>query len=139
MREIDQILYSAITGSTAVTALATGGVWRGVAPGSATYPYISFMEMTSADDYSFIGRTNRQAQYQIKCIDHSHSANVAGQIATLLDTAMMDYSGTTSMWFMIHMRRRLGIEYEEYDGNDCYQHVGGLYDITVREIKAQLD
>ncbi len=131
MREIDQALYTALTGSTALMALASG-IYRGIAPGSAIYPYISYMEQVSNDGYALSGRTHRTATYQVMAIDIGQTANKAGQIFTQIDAVLNAASLTASSWTTIYIRRETGIEYEERDKNEVYQHVGGLYSITVR-------
>ena len=90
------------------------------------------MEQVSTDGYSLDGRTHRATKYQIKAIDSGQTANRAGQVATLIDAAINEATLSAGGWTTIYIRREIGIEYEERDKDSVYQHVGGLYSITVR-------
>lgn len=132
MKEIDTAIYGALTAGTALMSYATG-IYRGTAPGTATFPYVQFMENTGGDQYALSGRVARSLNYTIKAIDDGLSASNAGTIFNEIDLLLNGATLTSGNWQTIYLRRTNSIEYEERDQDKIYQHVGGIYEITVRQ------
>jgi len=126
-------IYSELTGGSALMALATGGVWDKVAPGTASFPYLIFELGTGNDSYSLAGRTSMDYTLTLKAVDKSSSETVAGNIIDAVETLLNDATLTITGWGNIYLRREARVgSYAEIDGNDVYQHVPAVYRLTVK-------
>lgn len=130
-------MQEAITGIIATLRAGTalmariGGVYMGVGPGTATYPFVT-VSLYSGAERALISGGWHDLTYTVKCVDKNTSALPALQIQGLIDMALtagtvIAVAGHTTLW----ARRVTPIEYQEVDGEDIYWHCGGNYRITL--------
>lgn len=136
MNEVDTAIYSTLSGDATLTATATGGVWRMVAPEGTTGVYVVFQLIGAMNDLHTL-RTDRRVEimrYQIKAIERGYSASNArtaiARIDTLLNDAALAVTGKT----LLSCRREAAIPdiLERLDNEEVYQHVGATYLIEVQ-------
>lgn len=82
MIAIDAALKSLLSGDPQLSALATGGVWRAVAPAGTPEPYCTFQQVGSDEFYAFSPFPYAiSTAYRLSGICAGESHAVAGQIA----------------------------------------------------------
>lgn len=140
MKAIDTGLYAALTADVgtamgtvtgSLNNLGATAVYRGVAPQTATLPYIVFNEQSGMSEWTFNARTHRTTLYQVKAVGQGHSASNVSAMSDRLDTLLNDKPLTLSGWTCQRIRRESDIEYTEESEGVLYQHVGGLYRIDI--------
>jgi len=130
MQEVIEGIIAALKGGTALMALASGGVWLGLAPGTATYPFVTVAEYGPGADIPFMEGGWHDASYVVKMIDEGRSAvdALAGQ--ALIDQALTTAAVAISGHKTLRVRRRTFTAYPEVDGDITYWHAGGVYQVT---------
>ena len=124
-------LYARMNTDVTLKAIVSG-IYRNVAPPSATYPFVIMQHITGADEYTFTQRVSSQARWQIKVIDEGYSAVAAETALTRIDVLLtdqrLDVSGKTN-WVI---RRITRFEYAQMgEFGVIYQHVGGEWFIEM--------
>ena len=138
MKAIDTGLYAVlntdvgtamgtVTGS--LNALGATGVYRWVAPQTATTPYVVFNEMAGTNEWAFIGVSWRSTLYQVQAVGPGHSGSAITAMSDRFDTLLNDKPLTLSGNTCQRIRRESDIEYVEESEGVLYHHVGGLYRI----------
>lgn len=133
MIEIEKMIYSTLSGDATLTGLAPGGVWRGVAPSTTNGTWVVFNLVTELDEYTFTLRAMLESVYQIKAIAPGESALPAWNAAERIESLLTDQPLTIESGRLLMVRRQQVVSMTETDGGEQYQHVGGLYAITVQE------
>jgi hypothetical protein len=137
MKAIDTALYTVLSADLAGTATGTlgqlgvTGVYRALAPQTATLPYIVYNEQAGTDQWTFNARTGKSTVYQVKAIDDGHSAANVSAMSDRLDALLNDAALSVSGWSCKRIRRESDIEYAETDEGVIYHHIGGLYRIDI--------
>jgi len=134
--DCDTALYTALSASTAVTSLLSGGtaspqVWRAVAPQGTTTPYVVFAAQSPSIPRRVLsGVAYESALYTVKAVVQSNSASLAGTIASRIDTALDGPTLTFAGHAHMRCSRVQDIDYPEIapDGS-VYQHRGAIYRI----------
>lgn len=140
MKAIDTGLYTVlntdagtamgtVTGS--LNALGITGVYRMVAPQTATYPYVVFNEQAGVTSWMFNASDYRSTVYQVKAVSVGHSGSVVAAANDRLDTLLNDKTLSLSGWTCERIRRESDVEYAEESEGVLYQHCGGLYRIDI--------
>lgn len=140
MKAIDTGLYSllnadcgtvmgTVTGS--LKNLGATGVYRAVAPQTATLPFVVFQQQSGVSEWEFRTRAYKTTTYLVKAVGTGHSASNVSAMADRLDTLLNDANLSLSGWSCRRIRREQDIEYSEESEGVLYQHVGGLYRIDV--------
>lgn len=127
------MLYATLSGDATLTGLAPGGVWRGVAPGDASGVVVVFQHLGSSDNYALAARAYVQLTYQVKAIAPGESSAGAWAAAERVEALLTDRTLTLSSGRVMACRRSTIVSTNETDGGEQYQHVGGLYQISVQE------
>jgi hypothetical protein len=129
MQEVLAAIYSTLTAGTALMARVSGGVWLGVAPGTALYPFVTVDFYSGSDNVLFEGGWADQT-FTVKCVDQSTSAVAALAVQALIDAtlkrAALSISGRTTLM----CRRVTPVFYQEVSGDEVYWHAGGNYRVT---------
>lgn len=131
---IDQALIGALANDATLSALAPGGVFRGVAPQSVTAPYV-IVDMVTAEDMPQLqfGTAFESLLYLVKAVAPGTSAgaaqSAADRVHVLLQNAVLSISGYRCML----CQREERIAYVEINNSSDlrYQHRGGLYRVMV--------
>lgn len=130
MNDLEDALYDALIGNTALMAKATG-VYNTVAPRSATCPFVVFGHQAGTDAYTARLRSTREYIYQVKCIAEGASSKVAGDVYGLIDAVLFDATLTAGSKAVLYVRRESDVKYSETVEGKQYWHVGALYRIVV--------
>ena len=133
MNAIDLALYNKLTGSTALTALTSGGtaspsVYQWLAPENQDPPYVIYNKQASTPQHTLSGVAFENLLYAVKGVTLGHSAAAAGTIASTIDTVLADQALTITGYTHMYLRRVSDIDYPETAaGGQRYQHRGALY------------
>ncbi len=134
-------LYSRLsgdtTGGTSLSGLGMTAVYQGVAPASATYPYITF-QLADGEDRRVLGaRATIWQDWIVKAWDQGASHKRAKQLADRVD-ALLDEgeSSLTATGYTVLSVRRIRtlpdtVESDENQGL-LYRSSGARYEIEVR-------
>lgn len=137
MNAVDQALYTALSGATALTALLAGGtadpsVFQFLAPEGQDPPYVVYFKQAGTPRHTFRGVAFENQLYTIKAVTLGPSAAAAGTIAAAIDAALVDQALTVSGYAHMYLRRDSDIDYPETDpGGQRYHHRGALYRVMV--------
>jgi hypothetical protein len=123
-----QWLYSTLNVS-AVTTLATGGVYRGTAPAAAVAPYVVMRMPTAQDDLMVVGavRIWSPQLWDIIAIGTSLQWQVVDKIAAAVDALLHKGSGVPSSGIVHECTRERPISFDEVDEGVTYVYVGATY------------
>lgn len=135
MNALDIAIFNKLTGSTALTALTSGGTaspsvyqWR--APEGQDPPYIIYNKQASTPQHTLTGVAHENAIYQVKGVTLGPSAAAAGTIASTIDTVLVDQALTIAGYTHMYLRRVSDIDYPEAGpGGQRIHHRGALYRI----------
>ena len=136
MNEIDAAIYSALSGDATLSALATGGVWRAVAPEGTAGCYIVFQLISSPEDVRVMGTgaSVQRYRYQVKAIMQGTSAvtprSALSRAEVLLDDATLALTPHTLL--VCRRRGSLPDMVEPLENEIIYQHVGAEYVVEVQ-------
>ena len=135
MNEVDAAIYSTLANDATLTAAATGGVWRMVAPENTVGVYVVFQLIGAQKDLHTL-KTDRRVEslrYQIKAIERGYSASNARTAMKRVDTLLNDANLTVTPYSLLQCRREAAIPdmLERLDNEEVYQHVGATYIIEV--------
>ncbi len=125
---VDEWLEGVLAGITDVT-----GVWEGVAPSLAPYPFIVYQHQTDEDLYA-LGPTRvwSDCEYVIRAVAQCDSYADLADIANAIDGRLDGASGIATGGVVIGARRlgqyRLVEKYE----NEEIRHLGGRYRIIAQ-------
>lgn len=133
MKIVEQVIYSTLSADATLTALAPGGVWRGVAPTGTTGVYVIFNNMGESDVYALKQRAFTESDYQVKAIAPGESALPAWQAAERIEALLTDKALVMPAGTLLACRRNSVVSMTETDGGEQYQHAGGIYRLTVQE------
>lgn len=132
---IRQSIYQKLNVSAVTSLLGSGSasLAHKSAQSTALYPLCIFSKAAGRnDDLTFGGDANRNQVWAVKGIVRGTSASVAEDIdkavADLLHFGTLTISGGSTLY----LAREGDIDYPEYDGDQTYHHVGGLYRLKVR-------
>ena len=113
-------VYTALGGTA-----ANPPAYYAIAPQGSTPPYTVFQRMSASDEYTFDSR-GVGADYMVKVISNrqwpGEAYNAYGSVHTAIQNAALSISGYTAL----RCERRTTIEYQD---NDRFWHVGGIYRI----------
>ena len=124
---LDKAVYDKLN-VQAVTNVATGGVYNGLAPKGASAPYVIFQAMSKVDEHTFSGRF-ANAVYMVKAVSRNPWPKEAMDVDTQVDTALEDASLSVSGYSALLCRRESDVYMVEDDAGVIWHHVGGLYRI----------
>ena len=113
-------IYTALGGTA-----STPAAYYALAPQGSTPPYTIFQRMTGSDEYTFTSG-GVGSDYMVKVISNRQWPGEAyaayGTVHTALQGKQLTISGHTAL----RCERRTTIEYQD---NDRFWHVGGIYRI----------
>lgn len=103
MDELDQAIYTRLTGGTALTALLSGtaAVYAGLAPQGAVLPYIVYNQQSGGDENLTPSRS-KSYLYQIQCysgVDWVAAWAIDAQVDALLHGHTLSVSGGWTNWW----------------------------------------
>lgn len=135
MNEVDAAIYSTLSGDGTLTGIATGGIWRIVAPEGTTGVYVVFQLIGAQNDLHTL-KTDRRVEsmrYQIKAIERGYSAANARSAMSRVDVLLNDANLSVTPYTLLQCRREAAIPdmLERLDNEEVYQHVGATYNIEV--------
>ena len=112
------------------TLMATAtDVYQGIAPSSATYPFVVVVQIPQEPFRTFGGKSPREA-FNVLAVDHDTSAKRAGELAaridTLLDGQSLSIDGHTQLGTTLQVTP---LKEQEIKDGETYWHVGGRYQI----------
>lgn len=91
MARIEENIYSALTGSTLVTAYTSNRVYPVEVPETVTFPYISYMRVASNPVNTLSGRTttltNALVQVDVFSTSYATSKTLRENVALVLDAS----------------------------------------------------
>lgn len=133
MKALEEAIYRTLDDDTTLSGMAPGGVWRSVAPASATGTVVVFDMLSSADDYVLAQRATTTCLYTIKAVTPGTSSAPAWNAAGRIDDLLSDQDITLTGAVLMSCRRAQLISLVETDGGEMYQHVGGIYTFMSQE------
>ncbi len=136
MNEVDAAIYSTLANDATLSAAATGGIWRMVAPEGTVGVYVVFQLIGAQNDLHTL-QTDRRVEslrYQIKAIERGYSAANARSAMKRVDVLLNDATFSVSPYSLLQCRREAAIPdmLERLDNEEVYQHVGATYLIEVQ-------
>jgi len=136
VQKIDVAIYSKLAADTTLTGLMGGAyVYQGIAPPTATRPYVIFQKETGGPTND-TPRDRRAYRYMVKVVSGdlmTGSANlVAGSIDAQIESALHEKTLTVSGYDnYLMMRVSPDIDYLETAGGKVIRHLGGTYRIEI--------
>lgn len=137
-KAVRQALYQKLNVSTVTTHLTDGsaGIFHRIVPDKdppANYPLVIFNRQTDSSRLRFGGNAYDSQLWLVKAIVRGTSPGLAEDIdtavRTLLDFGSLTITGGQTMF----LARASGVSYAETDGDEIFQHVGGLYRLDVQD------
>lgn len=129
-KQITIAVIAALEADTTLMATATD-VYLGVAPPTATYPFVVVNRLPRPDQRTFQGRV-LDNEYTVRVVDQSGSAVRAENLALRIDTVLESQTLTITGYNQVgSIKRLVPLHYHEVVGDERYWHVGGTYRIVV--------
>lgn len=116
-------LYTKLNVS-AITTLATGGVWNKLAPQGTALPYVIF-QWQGGGDRNVTPSRERDLVYTVKAV--AADAAAAEAIDAEIDTLLHGGTLTVSGWTNFLSRREGDVNYSESPAGASVYHVGAMY------------
>lgn len=113
-------VYSALGGT-----VATPAAYYALAPQGAQPPYTIFQRMSGSDEYTF-NSVGVATDYVVKVVSNRQWLGEAYAAYGSVHTALQGKQLTVSGFTALRCERRTTIEYQD---NDRFWHVGGIYRI----------
>lgn len=121
-----------------LTGLATGGVWRDLAPVSTVPPFIVMVNMTAPDvttmnAYHILSRPT----YQVKAVGPASMTATLVTIAENIDRLLggtTPVSGFTSKAYISSSYRESGLTMSEIVGGEQWENIGGIYHLDIQKL-----
>jgi hypothetical protein len=126
-------IYARLANDATLASLGCTGVYYGIAPMTATPPFVTIQLAEGTDTRVFGARATVQERWLVKGWDHGNSHKRAKQLAERADALLDEYDlvvgGGTAMCC-----RRLGQlpDLTEDDNGVLYRQAGARYEIEVR-------
>ena len=111
-----------------------GGVWRGIAPRSASYPYLTFELVNGTSKLtvdSAGGEIGGNLRYLLKVTDQSDSSTKAQDGASWLQSALNLITGAAVLDGYVYVEEVAPYDAGFLEGEVRYQQVGGTYQFYV--------
>lgn len=131
IERVEKWLYATLTGNAGIASTVAGRVFRAPAPAEQPEPLIVFDQNANAD--SLMGSTHHvltTADYVVRVITRGESFASAYPIAALCNDALHGRVGTADGRTMACVRVST-VSYTEVDNGIRFNHLGGLYRITI--------
>lgn len=134
----DQAIYNKLVGSTALTALTTGGtaapsIYQHMAPGTAAGTYVIYNRQASTPMHTMPTVAIENELFQVKAVVLSDSARAAGTVAAKIEQALTNDVLTITGYTPILCRRESGIDYPELGpGGQRFFHRGAIYRVQAQ-------
>jgi hypothetical protein len=131
-----QWLRATLTASSALTAVATGGVWRGIAPNTATPPWVVYTHQSGGKTDGVAGRRLiTLGIYQVVAYGPTSAFAALSTAADAIDDALQRASGPAgSDGYTLSCVMDQPIIVDETVSGVQWTRVGGLYRIQMRAI-----
>lgn len=128
IQDIDTALYAALNIS-AITNLATGGVWNKIAAEGAELPLVIFQWQGGGDE-NMTPRRSRNPVYTVKALTLANDDGLA--IDAQIDLTLHHQTLTVAGWSNFWTAREGDVSYVETDatGRVIY-HNGGMYRLRI--------
>lgn len=124
---LETALYSKLNVS-AITNIATGGVWNKLAPQGTSLPYVVYQWQGGGDD-NITPTRGRNLVYTVKAL--AADADTAESIDEQIDIALHYQTLTVSGWTNYRMCREGDVNYSEMELGVPVFHIGAMYRIEV--------
>lgn len=129
---IEQAVVQKLGADATLASLAPGGVWLDVAPETATEPYIIVNLQSSLDAVSMgEGLAFEEALVLVKAVDSGGGAADALAADARVFAVLHGGTLTVSDGTLMSMTRYARVRYVEVEGDQRWQHVGGIYAVAV--------
>lgn len=117
-----------------LNGLAPGGAHHGVAPASATYPFITYQMLSAGTDRTgmTLWRIWSDPLYLVKVVTEGGITDAVVAIVDAIDTALHAASGTASGGLIITAWRERLHDLPEYTDGLMIQNIGGEYRILIQ-------
>jgi len=129
-------LYSTLSSDLQLTALAPGGVWRGLAPPESQTPFIvmslqSGLDVTSMNAFRILV----ECTYLVKVVGPASETTTIMSAADRLDALIGSppTSGTTSDGAVLASYRESPISIQELVNGELFENAGGLYRLQIEK------
>lgn len=131
---IERWLHQILSGDGTVAGIVGTRIYAGIAPASATFPYIVYLPLSPGEDVRGTGTTRIWAAplYLVKAVTQGGSVAALQTLCDRIDTLLHGQPGGTAdatIQFSIRERPFRMTTVEE-PGNTVYQHLGGEYRIA---------
>lgn len=132
--EAEQWLYSTLSGDSTLTGLATGGVWRVLAPAKTALPYVIFQKQAARDVSTVAAiRIMDSLLYTVKAVVLKSDYLAKGAaMADRIDTLLHRQTATTSNAYVFACYREEPFSMDELTAGTEYSHLGGIYRLYVQ-------
>ena len=133
MKALEEAIFRVLDGDPELSGIAVGGVWKAVAPASATGTVVVFDQLSSSDDYVLAQRATTTCLYTIKAVTPGMTSAPAWNAAARIDELLSDQDITLTGAVLMSCRRAQLVSMVETDGGEMYQHAGGIYTFMSQE------
>ena len=129
---LDDGLMAKLKADGTLTTLAPGGVFRDVAPDSASEPFVivTLMAHEDAPQMHATQEAYQEARYLVKAVASGTSPAAAELAADRIHALLQGGSLTITGFSHMGCWREERISYVEADGPMRWQHRGGMYVVT---------
>lgn len=130
MTTLKEALYSKLKNDVTLAA-AVSGVYEGIAPASATYPFLSYSVGSAEDSYTLGRRISTAYSVEVRCVDDAASPAAANTAMERVDAILTDATLTVTDKTTWKVRRARTTEYDEQDGDTTYWHVVSEFEVEL--------
>lgn len=126
-------IYARLSGDATLTSLGCTGIFYGVAPQSATAPFVTIQLADGEDTRVFGSRATVKQRWLIKGWDEGNSHLRAKRLADRCDALLDEYALVVGGGTVMACRRIGPLpDLVEDDDGIIYRQAGGRYEIEVR-------
>jgi hypothetical protein len=128
-------LYTTLSGDSALTSAAPGGIWRNLANPGASTPYVIMNLQSSADVITANAyRLFDRGTFHIKAVGPATAFSSIVTAANRIDALLGRASGpiTSGSNTILACYRTQTIEMGEIINGEAWDHLGGLFEIYVQ-------
>lgn len=130
MTTLKEALYSKLKNDVTLAA-AVSGVYEGIAPASATYPFLSYSVGNGEDSYTLGRRISTAYTVEVRCVDDAASPATANTVMERVDAILTEAALAVTSRATWKVRRARTTEYDEQDGDTTYWHVVSEFEVEL--------
>jgi hypothetical protein len=130
-----QWYYSVLSGDSALSTQAPGGVYRGVAPPNTATPFVVMAYQAGSDVLTMNAvRLMSSLVFQVKVVGPAADTEALALASSTVDDILKRTSGTTTGGLILACYRESPFQIDELNNGVLWSSFGGLYRSQIQQI-----